>query len=58
MLACIKFLSKTRILSMLLTLTLSVAVIVSQLFNQILTAVDLLVWIHEEGICPSQRCVG
>ena len=24
----------------------------SQLFNQTLTAVDLIVWIHEEGICP------
>lgn len=42
---------------MLLTLTLSVAMVVSQLFNQILTVVDLM-WIHEEGICPSQTRVG
>lgn len=52
MLECIKFFSKTSILNMLLTLTMSIAVIASQLFNQILPAADLIVWTHEEGICP------
>lgn len=41
-----------------LTLTRSVALIVSQLFHQTLTAVDLLMWVHEEGICPEQTRVG
>ena len=43
---------------MLLTLALSVAVSVSQLFNQIWTAADLPVCIHMEGTCPSHTRVG